>query len=109
MLHDKHQNKRGNIENCESCRFYFPTPAGNNGNCHRFPPTQPSGHMTTYPLGWCGEYVADKIKIQELGEDHFQKREREIEEREETNKKLGERMRKAMPPLSVIASIKQGE
>lgn len=80
MLHDPFQHKRPKIENCESCRFYMPTPKGEHGNCHRLPPSNPSGHITVYPLGWCGEYEPDPQKIEAFGKEHFAARKDQAEQ-----------------------------
>lgn len=103
MLHDIH--KREKIENCESCRFYFATPKGEHGNCHRFPPpSATSGHVTVYPLGWCGEYTADPEKMKELGKDHLKMREESHKQLVESHKERGDKARAASPnPQNMIA------
>lgn len=45
-------------EDCTSCFFYQPTPAGRRGDCRRFPPTLDSGFPTVHPGMWCGEFKA---------------------------------------------------
>ncbi len=69
MLNDKHAAKRPKVEACATCRFFFPTPKGNHGDCRRMPPTGTyEGHPTTHPDGWCGEYKTDEHKIADAKE-----------------------------------------
>ncbi len=65
MLSDAHAAKRSKIESCATCRFFLPTPKGNQGECRRMPPAAgvTEGHPTTYPDGWCGEFKEDALKI----------------------------------------------
>jgi len=50
------------VENCSTCRNYFPTPKGNEGDCHYLPPSA-EGFPTVYPTTWCSQYRADQLKI----------------------------------------------
>ncbi len=47
--------------NCGSCFFYFPTPRGNRGKCHRFPPSGMYGDfVSVLENNWCGEFKKSK-------------------------------------------------
>lgn len=99
-LIDNHALKRGEIQNCESCRFYFPTPVGGHGNCHRFPPPSAnSGHVTVYAEGWCGEYTADAEKIAEFGDAHFKMRKEQLKVKSQQHKEIGTRLKATQPKI----------
>ena len=76
MNSDPHADKREAVENCLTCRFFFPSPKCHEsggegdhvtGDCRRLPPpVNYHGHPTVYVSGWCGEYDLDKHKIAHL-------------------------------------------
>lgn len=70
-LTDKHAAKRidagGKAENCVSCRYFFPTPFGNHGDCRFNPPNgRYEGFPTVNPADWCSKYLVDQHKIDEI-------------------------------------------
>lgn len=66
-LSDPHAAKREKFEACIVCRYWFPTPKGNHGDCRRNPPNgRYEGFPSSNPTDWCGCFVEDKHKADEF-------------------------------------------